>query len=286
MKFQYQRIKTENGQTGYITLGSGSPMILLVGYSGNLLHWNSQLVYALAEHFTLYLPDNREVGETNSTNPYSMEGLALDVADFISALKLVKPIIVGWSMGGIIAQALANLAIVSLGGMALIASQPDYSFTSGNLHILVENLRLKPGRENRDKLMELFFSQMPSIELRKYLAKAVLPIDGYVYPYNEVAQKLQDQAITNWKMAEAKLQQCSCPVLICCAKNDLVTDYRASIVLHELLPYSKLISYSEGGHFFLHHFPLQLAEEILSFFSKIISPDLTENSTQIIKNNR
>ena len=128
-QLDYQIVQTSTGQTGYVTLGAGPALIMLVGYSGNLLHWNSELIYALAEKFTLYLPDNRLVGQTNSTNPSSMAGLAADSLDFIQALGLKQPLICGWSMGGIIAQAIAYQQQHLIGGLIFIVSQPDYSFT-------------------------------------------------------------------------------------------------------------------------------------------------------------
>lgn len=261
----YEIIKTSSGQVGYVKLGSGAPLIMLVGYSGNLLHWNSELIYALAENFTVYLPDNRLVGESKSTNLPSIAGMAQDIADFILALDLDQANVCGWSMGGIIAQALAMEHESLVVGIALIVSQPDYSYTYGKLHELVTNLRDKPGKENRDKLTELFFSGMPSIEFRKYLAKTILPIKQYVYPFSQEAQGLQNLAVANWQTDIDKLQKITTPVLITTAKNDLVTKPEASNILHNLLVNSRLISYPDGGHFFLHSYPVDLAQQITKF---------------------
>lgn len=148
--------------------------------------------------------------------------------------------------------------------LSLIVSQPDYSYTHGKLHQLVTNLREHPSRENREKLTELFFSELPSIELRKYLAKSVLHIPKYVYQFGYAAQILQDKSVSEWKSNLSKLQQLTMPVLITVAKNDMVTKPEASYILHNALPNSKLISYSDGGHFFLHRYPLELAENIKS----------------------
>ena len=194
-----------------------------------------------------------------------MEGMAQDSLDFIRALNLSKPLICGWSMGGIIAQAIAYSHSDEISGIALIVSQPDYSYTMNRLHELVTNLRLNPGKENRDKLTELFFSATPTIEFRKYMAKTILAIAHYVYPFNEYAQALQNKAVANWHCDANKLAQIKCPVLITCSKNDRVTNPQASYMLHQAIPTSKLISYPDGGHFFLHHYPQQLAYEIISF---------------------
>ncbi|MBX9596975.1 MAG: alpha/beta hydrolase [Burkholderiales bacterium] len=265
-ELEYKLVKTKHGQTGYVSLGSGKPLIMLVGYSGNLLHWNSELIYRLAENFTVYLPDNRRVGLSESSNTLSMEGLAQDVIDFIEALELNKPFLCGWSMGGIIAQALAYERADLISGMVLIASQADYSYTMGGLHTLVRNLREHPGRENREKLTELFFSELPNIEFRKYLARSILHIAGYIYPYKEHAQQLQDHAVKNWLQRAEQLEGLNLPVLITTARNDLVTKPEASWYLHTKLTNSKLISYQTGGHFFMHRYAVELADEIISYF--------------------
>lgn len=270
VRLEYKVIKTRSGQTGFVKLGTGNPMIMLVGYSGNLLHWNSELIYSLAEQYTIYLPDNRRVGLSDSHNDESMMGFADDIADFIAALSLNNPLICGWSMGGIIAQALAIKYPDVVKGIGLIVSQPDYSYTYGALHQLVADLRDKPSKENRDKLTELFFSGVPSIEFRKYLAKTILPINHYVYPFGELAQQLQDKAVAGWHTNYAALKQVTIPILITVAKNDLVTKPEASNILHQILPNSKLISYSDGGHFFLHYYPHDLAEQIKLFFSNLL----------------
>lgn len=267
-RLNYITLKTSNGQIGYIKIGHGKPLIMLVGYSGNLLHWNSELVFKLAEEYTVYLLDNRLVGLSNSRNSLSMAGLADDVADFIITLNLEAPLICGWSMGGIIAQALAMNYPTLLSGLILIVSQPDYSYTYGKLHELVANLREHPSKINRDKLTELFFTGVPSIEFRKYLAKTVLPIEHYVYPFSSAAQELQDLAVATWRTDIELIKQIELPTLITVAKNDLVTKPEASFYLHELIDSSKLISYPTGGHFFLHYYPHELAEQIKLFFNE------------------
>lgn len=269
VQLDYQTIKTPNGQVGYVKIGSGKPLIMLVGYSGNLLHWNSELIFSLAEEFCVYLPDNRKVGCSYSNNPESMTGLAMDIADFIIALELEQPIICGWSMGGIIAQSLAINYSELISGLCFIVSQPDYSYTYGNLHQLVTNLREQPSRENREKLTGLFFSELPSIEFRKYLARTILPIKHYVHPFNAEAQQLQNHCVNTWRSDEEQIKLITTRSLITVAKNDLVTRPEASHLLHSLLPNSKLISYSDGGHFFLHHYPFELAQQIKLFFGVV-----------------
>lgn len=123
VNLEYDFISTKNGQTGYSVVGNGSPLIMLVGYSGNLLHWNSEFIFQLASKFKVYLVDNRLIGLTKSSNEASINGLAQDAIDFIDAMDLDSAIVCGWSMGGVIAQAMALQYPEKIKGISLIASQ-------------------------------------------------------------------------------------------------------------------------------------------------------------------
>lgn len=264
----YQQITTATGGCGYIEVGHGQPLIMLVGYSGNLLHWNSELISTLAQHFRVILPDNRKVGLSDSTNPETMRGMAQDVADFMDALGLDSAYLLGWSMGGIIVQEfLLHFGSRCLGAV-LIASEPQVSYTTPHLHQLVNNLLINPGSAARAALGELFYSEAPSIEFRKYLAKVVLRIPHYIYPFSLAAQRLQDKIVADWTgMSEEQLAAIKIPVLLLAARNDRVIPYAASQYLFEHLPTAKLCLYSHGGHFFLNYYPQKIAQDIILFFN-------------------
>ncbi|MDD3267167.1 MAG: alpha/beta hydrolase [Burkholderiales bacterium] len=265
----YQTITTKNGIAGYVKLGNGADnLVMLVGYSGNLLHWNSELINKLAEFYTVYLLDNRLVGLSDSTNAETISGFADDVADFIYALNLAQCRVFGWSMGGIIAQSIAINYPKLLSGLVLMVSQPDYSYTYGNLHNVVSELRNNPNKQNRDRLMELFYSEEPSIEFRKYLAKNTLRIDAYIYPFSNKAQALQDLAVSNHVADYSKIEQINIPTIIFTAVNDKVTKTEASYILHKLIKTSKLISYNSGGHFFMNYNSLEVANDLIRYFEK------------------
>ncbi len=266
--YEYQIIQTISGQVGYVTVGADDlpPMILLVGYSGNLLHWNQELVLKLSECYKVYLPDNRLVGESISHNEDSISGLAQDIADFIDALFLHNVTLVGWSMGGIIGQNLAIYHAEKINKVAILGSLPDYTFTHGSLHSLVADLRERPSKEHRDKLLHLFYSEDLTIEFRKYLARNILHINHYVYPFNHHAQQLQDKSVTSYQIDYELIKTISQPVVIFTARNDLVNKPEASYLLHQLIPNSQLISYASGGHFFINCYPQQIAQQIINFF--------------------
>jgi pimeloyl-ACP methyl ester carboxylesterase len=91
----------------YETHGSGAPLVLISGIGYDRWEWH-KMVPGLAEHFTVIVFDNRGVGQTDKpAGPYTAQLLADDTAGLIQALGYERTHVMGHSMGGFIAQALA-----------------------------------------------------------------------------------------------------------------------------------------------------------------------------------
>ena len=98
----------------YLDHGQGEPLVLLHGgvVSTNPIWTGVPVAYAghmdmLAEHFRVIAPDTRGGGKTvHSGGTISFDLLADDVAALIDALDLERPLIAGFSDGGITATVL------------------------------------------------------------------------------------------------------------------------------------------------------------------------------------
>lgn len=107
--------------TGSVTLhyeqsGSGRPLILLHG-NGESSGIFDKAMPLLAERFTVYAIDSRGHGESSPVSEYHYADMAQDVADFIRLLGLDRPIVYGFSDGGIIALLLAIRHPELIGGI-------------------------------------------------------------------------------------------------------------------------------------------------------------------------
>jgi pimeloyl-ACP methyl ester carboxylesterase len=103
----------------YAKSGSGSPLILLHG-SGEDHHIFDAIAPRFAEHFTVYAIDSRNHGESGKTNQYSYNVMAEDVYQFIQAMNLDKPDILGFSDGAINALILSLNHGDAVGKIALL----------------------------------------------------------------------------------------------------------------------------------------------------------------------
>jgi pimeloyl-ACP methyl ester carboxylesterase len=91
----------------YESTGSGEPLVLIAGLGYDMWMWH-KMVPGLAEHFQVIIFDNRGVGQTDKPEgPYTAQMLADDTAGLIEALGFQQAAVLGHSMGGFVAQALA-----------------------------------------------------------------------------------------------------------------------------------------------------------------------------------
>jgi pimeloyl-ACP methyl ester carboxylesterase len=87
--------------------------------------WDPRLVYALALHHRVVMFDNSGVGRTQELpQPFSIDAMADQTSALITALGLGRPDVLGWSMGGMIAQALAVLHPAQVRRLVLCATYP------------------------------------------------------------------------------------------------------------------------------------------------------------------
>lgn len=108
----------------YETTGTGTPVVLVMGFSGPGLAWASQIQRLSHQHEVIWF-DNRGVGQSDAPlHFYSTRRMATDVINLLDHLELPNAHIVGVSMGGMIAQELALQYRHRVRSLGLIATHP------------------------------------------------------------------------------------------------------------------------------------------------------------------
>ena len=109
---------------GYRIVGRGSPLVLITGYSASMDNWDPALLDAIAKERTVVVFDNRGVASTSGETPGTYREMADDAAAFIRALCHPKVDILGFSIGGAIAQELLFNDCKLIRRCVLAASMP------------------------------------------------------------------------------------------------------------------------------------------------------------------
>lgn len=263
---KYHGVKTKNGIVGYAKCGSGEPLIMIVGFTGTLFHWNEEFISELAKRFTVYMIDNRKVGISESENTESMSGFAEDVSDFLDALGIIKPIVFGWSMGGVIAQELAKKR--KLAALVLMATVPNMQVVNQEFSEFIADAEKYTPKEYKAKLYYYFFSTIPDELMSGKISKSAIKLTDYHYRFNQEARKLQQKVIPTWNgMKETDYQNFKLPTLVLWAKDDLVVPIEAQEFIFDNINLAKLMVYSHGGHFMIHANPRQIAVDVINFYN-------------------
>jgi pimeloyl-ACP methyl ester carboxylesterase len=103
-------VRTTDGTVAYRELGSGPALLLIMGADASMDGWPPSFVDALAAHHEVVVFDNAGVGRTSAVaapGSLSITAMTSQTSALISALRLGRPAVLGWSMGGMIAQDLA-----------------------------------------------------------------------------------------------------------------------------------------------------------------------------------
>lgn len=126
-----ERVRIERGGVtlSYGRRGEGPPIVLVhgLGLSGDL--WLRLPDRLAASGFTVLTPDNRGTGRSDAPRPpYRMADLADDVAAVMADADVGPAVVVGISLGGMIAQHLALRHPERVAGLVLAATTPGVPF--------------------------------------------------------------------------------------------------------------------------------------------------------------
>src|SRR5438552_6309159 len=101
-------IPANGAQIGYRRIGNGRPLLVLNGFAATSADWDPSFIDRLASSNELILVNNRGIGgSTDDGQAFDIARLADDTAHVIENLGVERVSVLGWSMGGFIAQALA-----------------------------------------------------------------------------------------------------------------------------------------------------------------------------------
>ena len=101
------QINSNGIKIGYKLIGSGEPLVMLVGLGDTMDRWPNEVVDSLSKKYQLILLDNRGMGYTTANNvKFTYKLFADDVMRLLDALKIEKTNVIGFSMGSTIVQEL------------------------------------------------------------------------------------------------------------------------------------------------------------------------------------
>ena len=121
----FEKLQVDGTQIAYRRIGNGRPLAVLNGFAATSADWDPSFIDALASSNELILIDNRGIGfSTDNGRPFDVEQLADDAARVIEVLGIERTSLLGWSMGGFIAQTLALQHPGRISKLILLSTDP------------------------------------------------------------------------------------------------------------------------------------------------------------------
>jgi pimeloyl-ACP methyl ester carboxylesterase len=242
--------KTALGPVGYREIGAGPPLLLIMGLGGSMDAWQPIFLATLAQGHRVVLLDNAGVGDTAAlTAPLTITEMADQTSDLIAALRLGRTAVLGWSMGGMIAQALAVLHPAQVSRLILAATQPG---TGKALPIPAAAAAAAAGSNPAGVLSVLFPASAATAE--QAYALGILRYPGF-YQAPRAAIADQGLAVQHWiagqDPAGRQLTGVRLPTLVADGTLDQLNPVANDRTLAAEVPGAKLILYPGAGHAFL-----------------------------------
>src|SRR5215470_10820875 len=106
-------------------VGKGRPLLVLNGFAATSADWDPSFIDRLASSNELILLNNRGIGgSTDDGRSFDIAKLADDAARVIEILGIKRASVMGWSMGGFIAQAVAVKYADRIDKLVLLSIDP------------------------------------------------------------------------------------------------------------------------------------------------------------------
>ena len=250
--------------TYYEEAGSGEPLVLIMGLGGDLQGWALQ-VPELAKHFRVITFDNRGAGRSSAPDkPYSIAGMADDLAALLDSLSITKAHILGFSMGGYIAQEFALKYPARVEKLVLLATAASIDGYGRNVVKGWVNVRRSNmSREQTVRLTACWLYSPALLDDEARFERSIQNSLNNPYAQQDHAFMRQAEAVLAFDAA-ARVASIKAETLVLVGKDDILVPPRNSEKLAKLLPNATL-KVLEGGHVGCIEFPHEYNAAILEF---------------------
>ena len=269
-KIPYEKVRVGDIDIAYKILGNGDPILLIMGYSGSKDDWDQTFITRLSVNHSVIVFDNRGVSDsTLGTKYYTINQLAEDIVGLLNDLNINQVDILGYSMGGMVAQQLTLDHADRVDDLILYATHcGTIDQTYNPPQKLLEqfgNLTDKPN-DNKQRFVPYQFPTSWINENRDFYDQI---FNSFKLPPNNVLEK-QKEAMFKWISPGScdKLSKISQDTLIIVGTADKIIPSINSEIFKDKIKGAEVQTFVDGGHALMFQFPERLNKEIHTFLNK------------------
>jgi pimeloyl-ACP methyl ester carboxylesterase len=250
---------------------TGVPVVFLTHLAAVLDNWDPRVIDGIAAHHRVITFDNRGVGASTGATPDTIAAMAKDAVTFIRALGPGQADLLGFSMGGMIAQVIAQDEPQLVRKLILAGTGPAGGEGIKNV-TRTSNLDTIRGLLTfTDPKQFLFFTRTPNGRQagQEFLARLKERTRNRDEAISLRSYAAQLKAIHRWGLEQpSDLSGIHQPVLVANGDSDKMVPTTNSADLARRLPDSELVTYPDAGHGGIFQFHAQFVHKALDFLGR------------------
>lgn len=260
----------------YRRFGAGTrpPLLFLQHFTGTLDNWDPAVVDPLAADREVILFENAGIGRSSGQVPNTIAGMARHVLSFLEGVGVSGCDVLGFSLGGMIAQHLALDHPSLIRRMILVGTAPRGG--EDIMHIEKPSLAQHLGNPNLkgyEVLTKIFFAPSPSSQAagQAFIRRLMLrkedrePVSGPAVASAQIAAFREWERVDGERFVDlARIRQ---PTLVVNGVHDEMIPVTNSYRLSENLPNAVLLTYPDSGHGSLFQFHESFTRQAAAFLA-------------------
>jgi pimeloyl-ACP methyl ester carboxylesterase len=236
---------------------SGTSLVLLQHFSGNIDAWDPAVVNALAADRPVIAFDNAGVGRSAGRTPDNVAAMARDAVIFINLLGLSEVDLLGFSLGGCVAQQMAAENSRLVRKLILVGTAPK----GGEEHLLAVLREAFSRTDAPDPRLPLFFTPSSASQSAglAFLKRAKVRTEDRDTDNGSAVTDPQAKALITWCATpdpeHAMLRAIKQPALVVCGSNDTMLPAENAYTMFKAMSNAHLMLYPDSSHgaLFQHH---------------------------------
>jgi len=244
------------------------PVVGFQHFTGTLDNWDPIIIDGLAAEREVIIFDNVGVGNSSGETPDTVAVMTEDAVAFIQALGLTKIDVLGFSLGGFIAQQLAEKHAELINKIIIVGAAPQGTKVLAGFPQLISGAMQK---EPMERFLYIFFTTTAESRTKgeatlQRLNSRTVDRDNST---NQQAVMAQINAITRWgtDAPNIELKNIQHQVLIIQGSNDEMMDSASSYTLFKQLPHAFLNYYPDAAHGSFYKYPALFVNQANQFLN-------------------